>query len=376
MKAILVDDEPLALDFLERQLQKISDISIVHKFVDFNLSKDADILKDIDVAFLDIEMPEINGLELAEKILEIKPSIIIVFVTAFHEYAVQAFELDTLDYIVKPVQLDRLEKTLKRIKGKADDYQEAPSSRSNNKDLRINVCRELSFEVTKDHVEMVQWRTAKAQELFLYLLLHVGKTLRKSELAELLWPEADFSSDYSQLYTAIYHVRKTLSKFDHYFSLKNVTDGYRLTIRHTSIDIVEWEKHIQSAPPIDGNSINDYEWIMALYTGAYLQMHDYIWAEPERYRLELLWLKTAQQMADFYFQQDDLENAETWYAKICEFRPEEENAHYILMKIYDNLGYGLLVDHQFSQLKSAMKELDIQVSPHIQNWYDRWVQDK
>src|SRR5690554_2962338 len=102
VKAVLIDDEPLALGFLERQLKKISDISIVHKFVNFNLSKDAAILEDIDVVFLDIEMPEINGLELAEKILEIEPTIIIVFVTAFSEYAVQAFELNTLDYIVKP----------------------------------------------------------------------------------------------------------------------------------------------------------------------------------------------------------------------------------------------------------------------------------
>lgn len=372
MKAILIDDEPLALDFLERQLEKISDISIVRKFVDFNINKDAAILENIDVAFLDIEMPEVNGLELAEKILEFKPTIIIVFVTAFHEYAVQAFELDTLDYIVKPVQLDRLEKTLKRIGNKMDDHQTNPVSKI--KDLRINVCRELSFETAKGDIEVVPWRTAKAQELFLYLLFHTEKTLRKSELAELLWPEIDFTNDFSQLYTAIYHVRKTLSLFNNHFSLKNVTDGYRLSIHNASIDIVEWERKLQSAPSIDIESIADYEAIMELYTGAYLQEYDYLWAEPERYRLEMLWLKTAHQIAEFFVQHHDLEKAETWYTKICELKPEEENAHYALMKIYDTLGYGILIDHQFSQLKTAMKELDIQVSPHIQQWYDQRIQ--
>ena len=322
MKAILVDDEPLALDFLERQLKKMSDISIVHKFVNFNLSKDIAILEGIDVVFLDIEMPEITGLELAEKMLEIKPSIIIVFVTAFSEYAVQAFELNTLDYIVKPVQLDRLEKTLKRIEEKINYLDTTPD----NSILRINVCRELSFEVTKGDFEVIQWRTAKAQELFLYLLLHAGKTVRKSDLAELLWPEIDFANDYSQLYTAIYHVRKTLNTFSNHFALKNVADGYRLNIKNVFIDIVEWEKNIKSGPPIDIKSIADYEIMMGLYTGGYLQAHDFLWAEPERYRLEVLWLRTAHQIADCYFHDNDFEKAETWYAKICNLRPEEENA--------------------------------------------------
>ena len=116
MKAILIDDESLALDFLESQINKVSDITIVHKFVEFKLSRDAKLLEEIDIVFLDVEMPGMNGIQLAERLLEIKPTLIIVFVTAFHDYAVQAFDLDSLDYLVKPVQLNRLEKTIDRIK--------------------------------------------------------------------------------------------------------------------------------------------------------------------------------------------------------------------------------------------------------------------
>lgn len=374
VKAILVDDEPLALDFLERQLNKVSDISIVRKFTNFNIDKDATLLEEVDVVFLDIEMPEINGLQLAEKLLEIKPTMIIIFVTAFHEYAVQAFELNTLDYIVKPVQLDRLETTLDRIEEMISYLQAKPLS--DNSRLQINVCRELSFEITKGDFEVVQWRTAKAKELFLYLLLHAGKTLRKDELAELLWPEAELTNDYTQLYTAIYHVRNTLKTFRNHFSLKNITDGYYLSIKNVSIDIIEWKSSIQSAPPLDIRTVADYEKIMDLYTGAYLQAYDYLWAEPERYRLDILWLKTAHQMADCYLQHNDLEKAETWYAKICNLSPEDENAHFFLMKIYDDLGYGMLVDHQFSQLKNSLKEFNIQVSPHVQKWYNHWSKNR
>src|SRR5690625_734288 len=185
MKAILIDDEPLALDFLERQIKKISDISIVHKFVDFKMNKDVKLIEEIDIIFLDIEMPGMNGIQLAEKLIEIKPSLSIVFVTALQEYAVQACELNSLHYIVKPVQLKLLENTIRRIEKKMNYYRTRTETENNQ--LHIDVCRELSFEVMKVKPEIVQWRTTKAQELFLYLLFYNGITIRISTLDVCFW---------------------------------------------------------------------------------------------------------------------------------------------------------------------------------------------
>src|SRR5690625_347092 len=101
MKAIVIDDETLALDYLERQIKKSSSVTVVGKFNIFDLRKHSSLLKEADIAFLDIEMPEVNGLELAEKLLEMNPTLSIVFVTAFNNYAVEAFELNALDYVLK-----------------------------------------------------------------------------------------------------------------------------------------------------------------------------------------------------------------------------------------------------------------------------------
>lgn len=371
MKAILIDDESLALDFLESQLKKISDISVVHKFVEFKIDRDAKILNEIDVVFLDIEMPQMNGIQLAEKLLEIKPSLIIVFVTGFHEYAVQAFGLDSLDYILKPIQLNRLKITVNRIEKMLDYYRMKKISEKNH--LQIKVCKELSFEIAGDNPEIVHFRTAKAQELFLYLLLHNGETLLKSELADLLKLG---EHDYSQLYTTIYHIRKTLNQFCQYILLENVKDGYRLTLNNVAIDIVEWENSILSAPPVSKDNINKYEEIMKLYTGPYLQEYNYFWAEAERKRLEELWLKSAHQIAGFYLYYNYLENAEKWYSKIYKLTPANEKANFSLMNIYDRFGYGVLVDHQFNQYKSTLIELGLEVEPHIQNWYEQWIRNK
>jgi len=83
MRAILIDDEPLALDFLESQLNKASDITIVHKFADFDFNRDTKLLEEIDIIFLDIEMPRMKWIQLGEKLLEMKPTFIFVVGTAY-----------------------------------------------------------------------------------------------------------------------------------------------------------------------------------------------------------------------------------------------------------------------------------------------------
>src|SRR5699024_6917193 len=116
MKVVLVDDEQLALDFLEFQLNKVMEPKSIHTFTHLNVDEQKSLLLETDVVFLDVEMPEKNGLELAEQIIDLNPDLEIIFVTAFNEYAVEAFELNALDYIVKPVQEERLRKTVGRLK--------------------------------------------------------------------------------------------------------------------------------------------------------------------------------------------------------------------------------------------------------------------
>jgi len=374
VKAILVDDESLALDFLEHQLNKIDSIKVIDKFNNLDIIKNAPLLQEVDVVFLDIEMPEINGLELAEKILEMNAEVTIVFVTAFNDYAVQAFELNALDYVLKPISLDRLKKTVERVESKANNRIHKPAIKNNM--LQINVSRELSFESTSDKAEFLKWRTTKSQELFLYLLHYRGKTIRKSELIELLWPDFQEDRAYSQLYTAIYHTRKTLNKYSDHFKIKNMGEGYVLSTKNVVIDLVEWEFKINSAPPLNIKTIGAYEENMKLYTGVYLQEYDYLWAEAERHRLAQLWLKAAYQMAGYYFKQNNLKKAEEWYVKICTSIPEEEDAHFSLMKLYKQLGFGAEIERQYHHLSNAMEELSLEVSPNINKWFNQWKTDQ
>ncbi|SDM81834.1 response regulator [Sediminibacillus halophilus] len=374
MKVILIDDESLALDFLEFQINKIENADVIGKYNYFDAEKHTDLLAEVDVIFLDIEMPEINGLELAEKLLEINANISIVFVTAFNHYAVQAFELNALDYVLKPVQFERLKKTLERVERKVNN-QKHPSFVKDDV-LRINVSRELTFELNGGTTEFISWRTAKSQELFLYLLHHENKTVRKSEIVELIWTEFGPEKAYSQLYTAIYHIRKTLKKFNDHFIIKNVGEGYNLSTQKVSIDLAEWEHKMKTAPKITTETIDYFEKNMKLYKGGYLQEYHYLWAEAECYRLEQVWLKIAFRLASYYVKQKDVEKAETWYKKICLLRPEDEDAHFSLMKLYDSSGMAFLVDRQYHELEEALKAFDLQISTNVKTWFTQWKENK
>ena len=114
LKTILIDDEPLALSRLRRLLEKYQEIfSIVSE-----AKNGAEGLVEIDrhnpdVIFLDIEMPLLNGFEMLSKLRKMP---LVVFSTAYDQYAIRAFEENSVDYLLKPVENDRLLKTIEKIK--------------------------------------------------------------------------------------------------------------------------------------------------------------------------------------------------------------------------------------------------------------------
>jgi len=113
LNVLIVDDERLARVELNRLLEKFSFVNVVAQASSGNEAIELLNTHSIDLVFLDIQMPEMTGLELAQ---QLDPNIKFVFCTAFNEHAVDAFSLDAIDYIVKPINKDRLEKTLTRVK--------------------------------------------------------------------------------------------------------------------------------------------------------------------------------------------------------------------------------------------------------------------
>lgn len=117
IKTLIVDDERLARTELKRLLSSHPQIQVIAEAANVDEAKYHLQELDIDLIFLDIQMPGTSGLELAATL---KPNLQFVFCTAFDSYALNAFELNALDYLVKPLDPERLAKTLQRLSDKSD----------------------------------------------------------------------------------------------------------------------------------------------------------------------------------------------------------------------------------------------------------------
>lgn len=113
MKCIAIDDEPRALEILNNFICKIDFLELVGKFRSPLDAMDFLLQNEIDLVFLDINMPDVTGTELV-KILSQKP--MIIFTTAYSEYAIESYELDAIDYLLKPFGFDRFLKSVIKAK--------------------------------------------------------------------------------------------------------------------------------------------------------------------------------------------------------------------------------------------------------------------
>ena len=115
--AIIIDDEPMAREILESHLSKIEQISVVASCKNAAQGFSALSAHDVDLVFLDINMPEVTGLMFARAI---QGNTKIIFTTAYREYAIDGFDLQAVDYLLKPISLERLMKALQRFYNEVD----------------------------------------------------------------------------------------------------------------------------------------------------------------------------------------------------------------------------------------------------------------
>jgi two-component SAPR family response regulator len=115
VRIMLVDDEEHALNELEYMLDKESGIEIIGKYTDPEEARTDILLKKPDAVFLDIEMPYLNGLDLAKEILNSGEKIDFIFVTAYDEYLSRIQNLNALAYILKPVSGEQLNEVIKEL---------------------------------------------------------------------------------------------------------------------------------------------------------------------------------------------------------------------------------------------------------------------
>ncbi len=215
MKTILVDDEEHALNRLSYMLKERENVEVIA-----SCNNGIEAIEEIkkhepDLVFLDIEMPEVNGFDVISN-LDIDEPPIIIFVTAFSEYAVKAFEVNALDYIHKPFDKKRLGLAIEKAETQLKNY--------NAKEVRKKIEQLLK---TKEHMD----------ETLNRFVLKSGGSIYIVKTKDVLWIEA--SGNYISIITEKkkYLLRSTLSSAKEKLDNTKFYQIHRSTI--VNVDFVE-----------------------------------------------------------------------------------------------------------------------------------------
>ncbi|EKQ58289.1 MULTISPECIES: response regulator [unclassified Clostridium] len=231
-----------------------------------------------DIALLDIEMPGMNGLELAEQLQNLFPHMKLGFITAYNSYATEAFDVNAIDYVLKPIREERLIKALDRL------TLEKTSKIEKNENMLKFYIQTLGKFVIKSGDNIVKWNRKKSSELFAYLLENQEMPVHKEKLCDLLWPDFEPQKALVNLQSTIYSIRKIFNKYDNCdVSIKYVGDNYILHIEKACIDVVEFEKYLKEALVMKDKTL--LKKALDIYIGDYLEEEGWLWAEPRKQEL-------------------------------------------------------------------------------------------
>ncbi|EAQ50038.1 MULTISPECIES: LytR/AlgR family response regulator transcription factor [Leeuwenhoekiella] len=150
LKCVIIDDEPLAINVIKNHIAQLKGLEIIKTFD--NAIESLDFLRsnEVDLLFLDINMPVLDGLSFL-KSLDTKPMVILT--TAHEEYAVEGFELEVLDYLVKPISLPRFLKATNKALAKK---QESPKTTTENESIFVKVDKKKMKKVYLDDILLVE----------------------------------------------------------------------------------------------------------------------------------------------------------------------------------------------------------------------------
>ncbi|MBI5974427.1 response regulator transcription factor LytR [Staphylococcus canis] len=122
MRILIVDDEPLARNELMYLLNRIGGFEALDEAENISETLEALLIHDYDIVFLDINLMDENGIELGKKIQKMKSPPMIIFATAHDQYAVQAFELNATDYVLKPFEEERIRQAIDKVKTQTPEW--------------------------------------------------------------------------------------------------------------------------------------------------------------------------------------------------------------------------------------------------------------
>jgi len=278
-QVIAVDDESASLRRLERLLANHPSIDAYRLFDSSEEALHFAEKNEISLAILDVEMPVMNGMALATKLREKFPAMEILFVTAYSQYALDAFSVHASGYLLKPISSADFNRELELILARHGKK----TVTSDNGKLVVNCFGAFSCHAGGSD-QMIRFRTVKSEELFLLLLDSKNGLRSKDYLLEALWPGVEYPERTGNNFrVTCSYLRKAFSGAGLPEILLRSKEDYYLDLDKIDCDLFAFRDAIDNYSTM---SLEELKQVTALYKGPYLENKIYDWACESRSWLE------------------------------------------------------------------------------------------
>ncbi|GGH69316.1 hypothetical protein GCM10008014_52600 [Paenibacillus silvae] len=354
IRVILIDDEADALNLLEILLNQVGNVEITGKYLNPIQAIEALNETMVDGVFLDIQMPGMKGTEVARRIRSISPELPIIFTTAYAEYALEAFEIDSTDYLLKPFTVGRLENAVARIMKNL--YKQ--TNLEQHSAVAVPSVQALGgfhiFSPLKPSSEVV-WKTKKERELCAFLIHHEGKRVNASFIIEALWPQHDLDKAKSYLYTCLSYLRRSLTHHDIPIHIHKGNSGFSAELNNIRTDISLFETLLNQILNEEKMDEKYYNQMNKMYTGDYMHGCNFDWAIARQLELNSLYVRVLRKWSMYYLSQEKFSLAVDSLQRLLTIFPDSEIDGRALIRLHLELGNRSEAYRVCLQLEQAVR---------------------
>lgn len=262
MRAILVDDEAIMLKSFMRNSNGIEDLNVIAQFQNAEDALAFAEKNQFELALLDVQLPQMNGIELAVKLRQIHPDLPVVFISAYDEYVRDSNEIGGDYYIVKPYKRETIEMMVKKVSLLCKRLQKSVYLQMFGK-----------FNVLKDGVPLPLH--GKTKEVLALIASRRGKEISNEEIYSTVWEGREYSNEHMKTYyNAIRRLRGILEEAGISDLVRSTPHGQMLNTEMCDCDYFSWQdKNPDSRARFEGEFLSEYTW--GEYTLATLLNEEY-----------------------------------------------------------------------------------------------------
>ncbi|MNM92374.1 Transcriptional regulatory protein YehT [compost metagenome] len=373
MKVIVIDDEKSMHMIMERMLKKINSITSVGCFFDTWSAYEYLADHDVDLIFIDISMPKESGLEFAKRLRDEGRETKLVFVTSHKEYALPAFDVYAFDYMLKPVNQERLQQTIGRAFLDIESQKNKVRQATQENRWIYNCLGHMELRTSQN--ELIKWRTSKSAELFAYLIMQRGKRVSKARIIEDIFEHMPLKNAENYLNTTVYQLRKMLSSYGLSQVIYSANQYYALDYTQIDVDAFMFEEQCNRMDFSDEIQVNRAVEHEKSYQGHLFGEHVYGWAQNEVERLFLLYVSFSHKLCEALLSRAEIDKAIHILKKLVDYYELEDRTMMLYLEALALKNDEVGLKRQYKKFTEMMhEEVGVNVSNKVTDFYYQLIE--